>query len=54
MYGKVGIVDIGWGGHLHKMLKEIAIDFSEIYGFYLGTFKMFYKNVNDGGQSGGI
>jgi len=53
MYGKVGIVDIGWGGHLHKMLKEITVDFSDIYGFYFGTFKMFYENVNDGGKSGG-
>lgn len=54
MYGKAGIVDIGWGGHLHKMLKEVTTDFSDIYGFYFGTFKMFYENVSDGGGIGRI
>lgn len=50
MYGKVAIVDIGWSGRLHKMLREISIDFADIYGFYFGTFKAFYKNVNNTGN----
>lgn len=54
MCGKAGIVDIGWGGNLHKMLKEVTADFADIYGFYFGTFQMFYKNVHDGGVSGGF
>lgn len=50
MYGKVAIIDIGWSGRLHKMLREISAEFADIYGFYFGTFKAFYKNVKNAGN----
>lgn len=52
MSGKVAVIDIGWSGRLHKMLKDITADFAELYGFYFGTFKTFNKNVRDGVSKG--
>lgn len=52
MSGRVAVVDIGWSGRLHKMLKEITADFAELYGFYFGTFKTFNRNVQDGVSKG--
>lgn len=46
------IVDIGWSGRLHNMLKNILKEYKEITGYYLGTFKMFRKNVTDGMSCG--
>lgn len=50
--GKVAIVDIGWSGNLHKMLKNVSKDFADVYGFYFGTFSKFKKNVRDGVSDG--
>lgn len=50
--GKVAIVDIGWSGNLHRMIKEVSKEFADVYGFYFGTFSKFRKNVTDGVSRG--
>lgn len=45
--GKVAIIDVGWEGNLHKMLKGVSKEFAEMYGLYLGVTYPFYENVQE-------
>lgn len=50
MKGTVAIADIGWSGRMHRMLAKLYED--KLYGFYMGTFSAFKKNVNDSVSQG--